>query len=315
MGTDATRDPLSASPWWAGPAQAVIQRLPAGRFRAASAIARLRPQPFVARLPAHLGGARFWCDLGDEIARDAGLTGSYEPQISWLLARILAPGMVFVDAGANWGYFSLLAAPRVGPSGAVLAIEADPRIFARLDANLRLNAWPQLRARPLAVSSADGIVVLEGYVEGSSNRGVSRIRPEGVAGDGLFQVRAVAIDALLATEGLPFVDAIKIDVEGAEADVLAGMRDGIRAHRYARVFIELHPTLLAERGMTPDSCCAPLRDAGYRGWTFDHTPAARRRAAYAAPRAVADILAPSDRVPSGDPWPHMLWTAPGADPC
>jgi hypothetical protein len=156
--------------------------------------------------------------------------------------------------------------------------------------------------------------VLEGYAAGSTNRGTSRIRPAADALTTSVPVLTVAIDALLAEEGIDRVDVIKIDVEGAEADVLAGMRTGLLAHRYQRIFIELHPALLAERGTSADACCAALRRAGYRGWTFDHSPAARRRAAYVPPRAVTDVLRPGDRPLEGDPWPHMLWTAPGAEP-
>lgn len=267
------RPPRAAPPWWIGLGATAIRRLPAGRYRAAAALARTAPSPFIARLPAALGGARFSCDLGDEIARDAALTGSYEPQISWVFQRALGPGMVFVDAGANWGYFSLLAASRVGPGGVVLALEPDPRMFAQLAANFDLNGFGHARARPFAASSADGVVTLEGYAEGSSNRGISRISD---AGAGL-KVRAVALDGLLAAERIDAVDAIKIDVEGAEALVIAGMPDGLRAQRYARIFIELHPGLLAERGVTPDDCCAPLLGGGGRVCDADDERSVRPR--------------------------------------
>jgi FkbM family methyltransferase len=302
------------APWWMGPATAVIRRLPAGRSRAASALSRLSPPPFVARLPAALGGARFWCDLADEIARDAGVIGAYEPQISWIFARVLASGMTFVDAGANWGYFSLVAAARVGSAGRVVALEPDPRMVEQFEANVRLNAMPQIRLQAAAASAGAGTVALEGYAPGSTNRGTSRIRPSGSGAAGGVTVPTVAIDDLLDGLAIQRVDVIKIDVEGAEADVLAGMRAGLLAHRYQRIFIELHPDLLTERGTSADACCAVLRGAGYRGWTFDHSPAARRRAAYFAPRAVADVVQPGDRLLDGDPWPHMLWTAPGAEP-
>lgn len=303
------------TPWWVRGARAIIGRMPAGRFRAAAQVARLARAPFIARLPPELGGARFWCDLGDEIARDACLAGGYEPQVSQVFTQLLTPGMTVVDTGANWGYFSLVAAALVGDSGTVLALEPDPRMFDLLQRNLRLNAFSRVHALPVAGGAARGVLLLEGYREGAGNRGTSHIRTGGEgAGAGLVRVPSAPLDALAAEHGLTTVDVIKIDVEGAEDAVLAGMREGLRAHRFTRVLIELHPALLAERGVTPDACCAPLLEAGYRGWTFDHTPAALRRAAYTGPQAIERLLRPSDRVPAGDPWPHMLWTIPGADP-
>ena len=58
--------------------------------------------------------------------------------------------------------------------------------------------------------------------------------------------------------------------------------------------------LLAERGVTPDACCATLRAAGYLGWAFDHTPAAVRRAVYARDLSLSDLISRTDRAPEGD---------------
>jgi FkbM family methyltransferase len=302
----ATPSPRPA-PLWVRGARAIVRRLPAGRFRAAAQVARLAPAPFVASLPPALGGARFWCDLGDEIARDACMAGAYEPQLSHALRHLLAPGMTVLDVGANWGYFTLLAAGLVGPSGRVLALEPDPRMFDLLERNLALNRSSHARARPVAASDRDGVALLEGYAEGTGNRGLSRLR-DGEGVPGCLEVPAVTIDAILDRERMDVIDLVKIDVEGVEDAVLLGMRDGLRNGRFGRILIELHPALLAERGRTPDECCERLQAAGYIGWAFDHSPAAQRRAAYARAPRLGDLVHRADRVPSGDPWPHMLWT-------
>jgi FkbM family methyltransferase len=309
MGVADARPAARTAPWWVGGARAVVRRLPAGRFRAAAHLARLAPAPFVASLPPSLGGARFVCDLADELARDAYMAGAYEPQISFALARILSPGMTVVDVGANWGYFTLLAAGLVGPGGRVLALEPDPRMFRLLGDNIALNGFARAGARLVAAAERNGVGTLAGYAEGAGNRGVSRLR----SGEGpdFVEVRLATIGAILADERIEMVDVIKIDVEGAEDGVLLGMRDGLRNGSFRRILLELHPSLLAERGRTADECCGMLREAGYEGWAFDHSPAARRRAAYARDMRLGDLLHRADRVPPGDPWPHMLWTRPG----
>src|SRR5262245_56723365 len=120
---------LPSAPPWVRLAARVIRRLPAGRYRAMNQIHRLSQSAFWMRSPKRLGGWSFQCDLRDSIAREVCFTGRYEPQETALVQAILKPGMSFVDVGANWGYFTLLAAHKVGVKGRVVSLEPDPRLF------------------------------------------------------------------------------------------------------------------------------------------------------------------------------------------
>ena len=117
------------------------------------------------------------------------------------------------------------------------------------------------------------------------------------------------VDSFLDRHGVGDVDAIKIDVEGSEDAVLEGMTAGLARRRYRHVLIEIHPALLAARGVDADRCCERLRTAGYSGWAFDHSPSAIRRAVRARAISLRALLTRADTVPPADPWPHMLWTA------
>jgi FkbM family methyltransferase len=298
--------PEKRTPWRVRALRSLLRRVPRGRYRLLSALGPRRGR-FVARLADDLGGARFDCDLSDGISREVCLTGMYEPPVTRIFQHHLSPGAVVVDAGANWGYFSLLVAPLVGASGRVMAIEPDPRQFDALVRNVGLNEFPQITPFPIAVGARDGHATLIGYADDEDNRGVSRIADAAASGR-RFEVRCTTLDSLTAALTAPRVGLVKIDVEGSEWDALSGMRDGLASRRYAALVLELHPDLLRARGAAAEDCVRVLRDHGYRGWTIDLSPAAYRKAM--DPRQPAGaLLLPLERW-TGTAWPHLLWLAP-----
>jgi FkbM family methyltransferase len=295
---------LRGAPLWVGPASALIRRLPMGRYRVTSRLPRV--EPFEWRLPAELGGLRYACDLGDDIAREACFTGLYAPQESALVRRTLAEGDTFVDVGANWGYFTLLAAQRVGDSGRVVAMEPDPRMFALLAGNVSRNRLRNVLLSADAAAEGPGSATLAPFVDGTGNRGVSALveRGEGVT------VETRALDELLDQMEIESVDLVKVDVEGAELRVLRGMEEGLRRGRYRRVLVELHP--LADPRL-PDEVTTFLREIGMQGWWVDHSAASTRRFAYGR-AAISELLTPVRGDTSSGEWPHQLWLAAGVTP-
>lgn len=286
--------------------RSILRALPRARYSVLGAVAPTRGR-FIAELAADAGGARFACDLGDQISREVCMTGLYEPPMTRVMQHHLPAGGTAVDLGANWGYFSLLAAASVGAAGSVLALEPDPRQFDALSRNVTLNDFAQVTPLQMAASSGEGRVTLVGYDDADANRGVSRIEDSGSGirdrAERRFEVRAASVDLLTAS--LPRVDVVKIDVEGAEDAVLEGMRDGLAARRYRALLLELHPDLLRAKGVDPASCVAMLRDHGYRGWTIDPSSGAYRRAMDPLV-SVDSLLQPLARW-QDTAWPHLLW--------
>ena len=293
------------APWRIRALRGLLRRLPRGRYRA------LQSAPdkgrFTARLAAEIGGAMFDCDLSDLLSREVCFTGLYEPPVTRVFQRQLRPGGTVMDVGANWGYFTLLAAAAVGPSGAVVSLEPDPRQYETLAGNVAMNGFTHVTTLRAAASSRPGRVTLLGYSDDEENRGVTRI----AAGDGRaapdaarqFDVDAVTIDGLMPP--IREVDLVKIDVEGAEDLVLEGMREGLSQHRYRAILLELHPTLLEARGVNPESCVRVLQQHGYRGWAIDASEAAYRRAMDPG-RSSEALLQPLDEW-RRSAWPHLLW--------
>jgi FkbM family methyltransferase len=278
--------------------------VPRGRYGLLAALAPTHGR-FIARLSQELGGARFECDLADALSREVCFTGLYEPPVTRVFQRHVRAGGTIVDAGANWGYFTLVAAALCGPHGTVFALEPDPRHIDALSRNLSLNAFGHVEAVHAAAASAPGSLTLIGYDDEAGNRGVSRLTSAGEddAAPRRFTVPAVTLDAL--TSGSAAVDLVKIDVEGAEGLVLQGMQDGLASRRYHAVLLELHPALLKTRGVDPDTCLRVLRDCGYQGWTIDGSPSAYRRA-IDPDIPMERLLRPLEEW-RASAWPHLLW--------
>lgn len=300
----------ATTPWWVRAASQVLRRLPAGRYRASSLLSRAALPPFMARTLESQGALAFHVEWKDHIARDVCLLGVYEPQETALLRELLRPGMTFLDVGANWGYFTLLGAHLTGAAGRVIALEPDPRLVPLLRRNVEVNGLGHVEVLPLAAAATTGSFLLRGHDACAENRGTSRLTHDQTDGAPAFWVTTTSLDALLDARHVDTVDLLKMDIEGAEALALEGMRAGLSRHRYTRIILELHPTMLEEHGSSVRAIVELLRGAGYQGWWVDHSARAVRRASYTRRLRPGEYLRPIEGDEPSDGWPHTLWLAP-----
>ena len=142
----------------------------------------------------------------------------FDPDERKLLATHLSGDFIFIDVGANIGGYTLFAAALAGPRARILAIEPQPEIYERLVYNIRQNGFAQVKAVECALADKDGDVTL--FIDPDNRGGTSMriVAPEGRGGQ--LRVRARALAALVAEEGFDRIDAIKLDVEGAEDLIL-----------------------------------------------------------------------------------------------
>lgn len=159
--------------------------------------------------------------------------GTSEPAEQEALARLLRPGAVLYDIGANIGFFAVIGARLVGDAGRVYAFEPFPPAAAQLRRNAALNAQDQVTVVEAAVGAAPSSMHLatgDGWV---TNR-----LTDDQATDGI-QVDVVAIDGWRAAAGAPAPDVVLLDVEGAEIDALRGMLGTLASDR-PTVLCEVH---------------------------------------------------------------------------
>ena len=140
-----------------------------------------------------------------------------EAERAFLAAR-LHPDFVFIDIGANVGGYTLFVAAQAGPRARVLSIEPQPEIFERLVYNIRQNAFPHVKALNCAVADRDGEITL--FVS-PRNRGETSMRIVNAEGGGAsIRAPAATLASIVRDERFERIDAIKLDVEGAEDLIL-----------------------------------------------------------------------------------------------
>lgn len=167
------------------------------------------------------------------------------------------PGEVALDVGANVGAYTLLLGRWVRPGGRVFAFEPAGEAFAGLSRHVELNGLGDgVTCVRAAAAATTGTALLA--VDGLS--GANRLASDA----GGERVETVTLDDFCAREGI-HPSFIKIDVEGAELDVLRGARETIRAGGAGlALFVEMHPTIWREMGITAAEVQAELEAQGLR---------------------------------------------------
>ncbi len=134
-----------------------------------------------------------------------------------LLISRLHPEFVFLDIGANIGGYALAVAAKAGPRARIIAFEPQPEVFERLIYNIRANPFGTVKALAVAVADRDGEITL--FLD-PRNKGEASVKI--VSADETRQVRVTSRTLLRIAqdEGFGHIDAIKLDVEGAEDMIL-----------------------------------------------------------------------------------------------
>jgi FkbM family methyltransferase len=174
------------------------------------------------------------------------LNGIWEPEVTKHICPKIAQGMTVIDVGADIGYYTLLFAKRVGKEGRVIAFEPIPAAREKLEHNVRLNGYTNVTICDFALFSSNGQAILEGPFQ------LSRINPAKTTGEKKdIHIQTRVFDECVSKLKVQRIDLVKIDVEGAEVDVLHGMRHSLRKYHPA-LLIEVHPNALGCFNHSPE---------------------------------------------------------------
>lgn len=223
--------------------------------------------------------------------------GIWEPNLTHWIRQRLRDGDVFVDVGANVGYFSLLASTLVG-KGHVVAVEPTPRAFAMLQESLRRSRAANVRAVNVAAWHEPSVVKMFS----GANLGMSSLMSDWAArwnDHECCDVPAARLSDILTPEEIKSARVVKIDVEGAEWHVIQGMAEVLANCRDdLEVMVEVSPKVLAAEHHAADGLLALFARHGYRPYLLenDYSPLAYcARSLPRSPQPITNIPAGSEQ--------------------
>jgi FkbM family methyltransferase len=207
-------------------------------------------------------GHRMFVD--DKDSMGLSIDPAFEPLETRFCIAAAKPGGVVVDIGANIGYYTLLFAKHVAPSGKVVAFEPDPDNFRLLSANVTMNAYANVTVVQAAVSNANE--QLELY-RNETNRMDHRTYDAGEGWEAV-PVPAIRLDDYFTSDSRG-IDLIKMDIQGSEPRALAGMTRLLTENPAVVLVTEFWPYGLRGARQDPAEFLTQLSRLGFRFWRID----------------------------------------------
>lgn len=224
------------------------------------AVARLARKPYI-----EIKGQRLHLDPAD--SNRLSIRGDYEPFETELVERLLGPGEIAIDLGANVGYYTLLMARAVGEMGKVYAFEPDPGNYALLRENVQWNGHQNVVTEKLAVSNMSGPAQL--HKEAFNDATPSLWRSDHCRSS--VEVQCARLDDYFeshADDGVR-IRLIKMDIEGAEALAIEGMTRLLEDNPAVVILTEYLPNVMRSLGTEPRDFLERLQSLGFALYDID----------------------------------------------
>ena len=204
-------------------------------------------------------GSKMHLNLDDfGLSKQLFLNGIREPECTRIMKEQLKPGMTIAEVGANIGYYALMEASIIGNKGKIYAIEPFPPNYELLKKNIEINSYDKIvDLHNIAISNQPGKTKL--FVKDKHN--LCNMLDTDV-GEGFVEVETKTLDDFITGKKLP--DMIRMDIEGYEYYVLDGMKKTLKDCDQCKMFIEVHPFQMQEKGLDYKKPIKMLFDNGFR---------------------------------------------------
>ena len=204
---------------------------------------------------------RFFIDPGAHLGYQLLKYGEYEPEMFRVFSALLKPGDIFVDLGANEGYFTVVASKLVGPTGRVVSIEPQRRLKPVFEKNVALNGLQNVSLTEQAVSDKIGEATI--HVSPSTDTGATGLVLNYKYSVPTETIQTTTLAEVFRKQNLQHCDLIKIDIEGFEYEAVLGSKQLFEQGRIRKVVLQLHPRLMTMRGLNPDDITKFVTGCGY----------------------------------------------------
>ncbi|MBY0529279.1 MAG: FkbM family methyltransferase [Rhabdochlamydiaceae bacterium] len=210
---------------------------------------------------AECNGIRFDVNFKDMLQRLIYFNAFDMRSLNNVLSYV-EPGMRCLDIGANVGFYSLHLAKKVGKTGFVHGIEADPVIYNSFLRNCGLNSFAStIRTHNVAISNCVG--QLQFYTHDGNNWGAGSLTQFAHIQGKTIEVPAITLDHFMEEHSVEYFDFVKIDIEANEFELLEGAKNTLNEKRLHKIYIEFNGILLAQKSRSFKEFVALFADHGY----------------------------------------------------
>lgn len=201
-------------------------------------------------------------DIAKQMGSAIYWRGAHDWAPIFVLEKYLNPGDTFIDVGANQGEYSLWAARKTGAKGKVVAFEPMQQLFNQLTENIQLNKQFQKTIKPVKLGLSDKKETVTLYASADSNEGTNTIYNSDKFNIETGKIQLDTLDKQVKELKISQVNFLKIDVEGAELQVLKGALDTLHQHRPI-LMLEVNKDACIAGGYQPEDILDILKPFNY----------------------------------------------------
>lgn len=201
-----------------------------------------------------------WIDIFLKSPQDTYLLNFNGSDVLTDIIKELNPSGIFIDIGANIGYYSFLASKHFGKRGKIFSFEPSYREYIRLVKGIHKNKLVNIIPFNACLSNFTGDLIMD--IE-ESHTGLNKIQIIDSNCLSTNRVSVFKLDDIIGLFQLKCIDLIKIDVEGAEYLVILGMKDSLQRGLIRKVYVEITPTFLNKYGHTKENIYDFMSNCGF----------------------------------------------------